>query len=169
VLARGCVHHPVRQLSLFRHGHLGGNALFYFFRREVVPLHHAPDALIFLGGHDKDPIEQVPPTIARLQEKRRHKADDGSAAALAYVGDPLLDFRHDDWMSDRVEPRHRGFVPEDTICELPPRQASVLVEESGAELGDDACEKRTTRLREFVRDLIGIDDGGALLSEEPGR
>ena len=71
-------------------------------------------------------------------------------------------------MRNRIQPGDGVLIPEDAPRELPSSEASVLLQECRAELRDNTRDERTTWLREFVGDLIGIDDGRTLIPEELG-
>lgn len=60
-------------------------------------------------------------------------------------------------------------VLEDGPGEPSPVEAAILAQELGAELGGDLVGQRCAGPRQIARDLVRVDDGGAVAAKELAR
>jgi hypothetical protein len=68
-----------------------------------------------------------------------------------------------------VQPGEGLRVLEDGSGELPPVEAAVLAQKLSAECGSDSVGQRCAGPRQIARDLVRVDNGGAVAAKELGR
>jgi len=147
---------------------LSGDPLLHFLGGQSIPRHGAADSLFLVGGEHEDSIYLLLPPVSNLQQQRGDEAYDSGFALGREPGQLPVDGGHDRRMGEGVQSGDSPRVAEHGCGELSPVEAPVLAEEFGAEFGSDPEGQRGAGAREVVRDLVRVDDDGALAAKELG-